>query len=58
MVRASGQVDADTAYYMARVAYQRGHEDQAKQWLDVALKTTGPFAMRQEAHELMDQLKK
>ena len=53
-----GQVNPDTAYYIARLAYERGREALAKQWLEVALKSTGPFAMRQEATALMEQLKK
>lgn len=53
-----GSVAPDTAYYIACLSYDRGREAQAKQWLDIALKSTGPFAMRQEAKALMDKLKK
>ena len=53
-----GSVGADTAYYIARLSYDRGRETQAKQWLDIALKSTGPFAMRQDAQELLEKLKK
>ncbi len=54
----SGAMNADTAYYIARLSVDRGREAQAKQWLESALKSTGPFAMRQEAQALMEQLKK
>jgi tetratricopeptide (TPR) repeat protein len=54
----SGQFGADTAYYLACLYYDRGRETQAKQWLDFALKNTGPFAMRKEAMQLMEKLKK
>ena len=33
-----GQFSPDTAYYMARLSYDRGREAQAKQWLELALK--------------------
>jgi tetratricopeptide (TPR) repeat protein len=55
---AGGSVGADTAYYIARLSYDRGRETQAKQWLDIALRSTGPFAMRQDATALMEKLKK
>jgi tetratricopeptide (TPR) repeat protein len=55
---AGGSVGADTAYYIARLSYDRGRETQAKQWLDIALKSSGPFAMRQDAQELLEKLKK
>jgi tetratricopeptide (TPR) repeat protein len=53
-----GSVAPDTAYYIACLSYDRGREAQAKQWLDIALKSTGPFAMRQEAKALLEKLKK
>ena len=53
-----GSVAPDTAYYIACLSYDRGREAQAKQWLDIALKSTGPFAMRQDAKALMEKLKK
>ncbi len=53
-----GTAAPDTAYYLACLAYDRGRESQAKEWLDIALKSTGPFAMRQEAEALMEKLKK
>jgi tetratricopeptide (TPR) repeat protein len=53
-----GSAGPDTAYYIACLAYDRGRESQAKEWLDIALKSSAPFAMRQEAEELMAKLKK
>jgi tetratricopeptide (TPR) repeat protein len=53
-----GSVVPDTAYYIAKLLYDRGRESQAKQWLELALKSNGPFAMRQEAKELLDMIKK
>ncbi len=55
---ATGQVSPDTAYYIARLASDRGQDETAKQWLDNAMKATGPFAMKDEAEALRKQLKK
>jgi tetratricopeptide (TPR) repeat protein len=54
----SGQVSPDTAYYYARLLKERGRDAPAKQWLEGALKSTAPFAMRQEATALLEKLKK
>lgn len=54
----SGQIKPDTAYYYARLCRDQGREAMAKQLLDGALKSTGPFAMRHEAGVLMEQFKK
>jgi tetratricopeptide (TPR) repeat protein len=54
----AGQVSPETAYYCARLAKDRGHDAVAKQWLEGALKSTSPFAMRPEATALMEKLKK
>jgi tetratricopeptide (TPR) repeat protein len=54
----SGQVSPDTAYYYARLAKERGNDPLAKQWLDGALKSTAPFAMRPDAMALLAKLKK
>jgi Tfp pilus assembly protein PilF len=56
--KSAGYVAPDTAYYLACLCYDRGRESQAKQWLDMAIKSTNPFAMRQEAKALMEKLKK
>jgi tetratricopeptide (TPR) repeat protein len=53
-----GSVAPDTAYYIACLSYDRGRESQAKQWLEIALKSSAPFAMRPEAAALMEKLKK
>lgn len=54
----AGGLNADTAYYLARLYTDKGREDQAKQLLEIALKSTGPFLMKKEAKELAEQLKK
>jgi Tfp pilus assembly protein PilF len=55
---AIASTDVDTAYVTARIAVDRGHKAEAKQLLDGALKSTGPAMFRQEAEELLEQLKK
>lgn len=54
----AGGLNADTAYYLARLCVDKGREDQAKQLLEIALKSTGPFLMKKEALQLSEQLKK
>ncbi|MBI2827501.1 MAG: tetratricopeptide repeat protein [Planctomycetia bacterium] len=51
-------VSPDTAYFYARLAEGRNRTDQAKALLELALKTQGPFAYRQDAQKLFDQLAK
>jgi Tfp pilus assembly protein PilF len=54
-----GNHSADTAYYLARVLADRGgHDAEARQLLESALKTSAPFAQRDEANELLTKLKK
>jgi predicted Zn-dependent protease len=50
--------DLDTAYTLARVAVERGHNDEARQYLEAALKNTSPSLFRQESEELLSKLKK
>jgi tetratricopeptide (TPR) repeat protein len=51
--------NAETAYYLARVFLDRGGRDaDAKQLLELATKTTVPFAQREEAKELLEKLGK
>jgi tetratricopeptide (TPR) repeat protein len=50
--------DVDTAYIVARVAVDRGRKDEARKTLEAALKMTKPFMFRQEAEELLQELKK
>jgi cellulose synthase operon protein C len=58
VVNSGGAMSPDTAYYIARFSIDRGRSDQARQWLENALKSTGPFAARQEAEDLLKELKK
>lgn len=56
-----GTFSADTAYYLARVLIERGRGADvrdARQLLESALASIGPFSQRQEAKTLLDQLKK
>lgn len=52
----SGRVDADTAYYIARVAAELGRKDEAKTVLQSALKSTRPFYKKDEAQALVQEL--
>ena len=56
MASAGGGFSPDTAYYIARLSVDRGREQDAQQWLQSALKSTGPFLMRSEAKALLKQL--
>lgn len=51
-----GQLRPDTAYYWARLSADRGRTDQALQMLESALANSSPFAMRDEAEDLLEQL--
>lgn len=51
-----GSFSPDTAYRLARVELDCNRADKAKTLLETALKTPGPFAMRQEAKALLAQL--
>ena len=53
-----GSASPDTAYYLARVDLARNQSTEAKVLLENALKATGPFSMRSEAKNLLEQLKK
>ena len=56
---AGGTFGADTAYYFARVLDKRGgHTKDAINLLESALKTTGPFAYRDDAKALLAEMKK
>jgi tetratricopeptide (TPR) repeat protein len=55
---AAGPLSVDTAYYAARVAVDRGHKDEAKKVLETALKATGRSMFRQDAEDLLTELKK
>jgi tetratricopeptide (TPR) repeat protein len=53
----TGQPSPDTFYYLARLYVDRAREAAAKQCLEIALKNTGPFSMRQEAVAMLEKLK-
>ncbi len=53
---ASGNLSADTVYYIARVSADRGRKDEAKQLIESALASKRPFSQRQEAEALLKQL--
>jgi tetratricopeptide (TPR) repeat protein len=53
-----GQISPSTAYYMARLSCDRGRKEQARRLLEIALKSTGPFALRQDAKALLEELQK
>lgn len=55
---AAGPVSVDTAYYSARVAVDRGRKDEARKTLETALKASGRSMFRQDAEELLKELKK
>jgi tetratricopeptide (TPR) repeat protein len=46
----------DTAYYLAQIFRDHNQLPQAKELLEAALKAPGPFAMRQQAQALLEQL--
>ena len=53
-----GSSSPDTAYYLAQVSYDSGRKDDAKQLLDMVMRTERPFYMRQEARDLLEKLNK
>ena len=53
---ASGQINAATAYYLARLAIKTGKTEEAKQLLNAALQGVNPFAKRRDAVKLLDAL--
>ncbi len=58
VVASNGAMDADTKFYLARLSVDRGRDRDARQLLESALKTKGPFLQRQEAQSLWQQLAK
>ena len=54
----SGQINAATAYYLARLAVKTGKIDEAKQLLNAALQDGNPFAKRRDAARLLKELSK
>jgi len=57
-ITSTGRPSADSAYYYARLLYDRGHKDEARRLIEAALTAKGPFAMRPEAEALAAELKK
>jgi len=55
---ASGQINAATAYYFARVAVRTGNVEEAKQLLNAALQDGNQFAKRRDAVQLLNELTK
>ena len=55
---ASGQINAATAYYFARVAVKTGKIEEAKQLLTAALNGGNQFAKRRDAVKLLSELSK
>ena len=53
---ARGRFSADTAYYLARVCADRGKNDEAKRFLEAALKPKRFFCSKQEAEALLKKL--
>ena len=51
-----GQFSAETAFYLANVLADSGHDADAIRLVQGALQTTGPFAQRAEAKALLQQL--
>jgi tetratricopeptide (TPR) repeat protein len=55
----AGNFTAETAYYLARIIADRGGRDaDARSLLEGALRTTAPFAQKDDAKELLDKLTK
>jgi len=52
----TGLFGPDTAYYIARVAADKGRTEEAKRLLTAALKSKRPFSKEDEAKALLEQL--
>ena len=52
----SGNLAADTLYYIAQVAAEKGRPEQAKRLLNAAIKSNRPFSKEQEARALLERL--
>lgn len=57
-VLASGTVSGDAAYYLGQLFAKRSQNDEAKKFLRAALDAKGPFANREAAQALLDQISK
>jgi len=54
----TGQFGADTAYFIARVAVDKGRKEEAKRLLTAALDAKRPFSKEQDARALLEQINK
>jgi predicted Zn-dependent protease len=54
---AGGNINSQTAYYLAEFVNHNGNKDQAKQLLEAALKGNRPFAKKAAAKKLLETLK-
>jgi hypothetical protein len=52
------QFDIDTAYAVASIASDRGRKEEAQKLLEAVLKSKKPAMFRQDAEDLLEQLKK
>ena len=50
--------DLDTAFVFALMAADRGHKDEARQLLETGLKNVKAAMFRQDAKEMLEELKK
>ncbi len=57
-VARTGLFDPDTAYYIARVAADKGRTEEAKRLLTEALKSKRPFSQEGEARALLERLQR
>ncbi len=55
-ILAGGVLNADIAYYAAKILDERGRADDAATLLEAALKNPAPFIQRQNASELLKQI--
>lgn len=53
---ADGQLNTDTAYYLAKISMDEKNTEQARRLLEAALKNDRPFYMRGEAEKLLQSL--
>jgi tetratricopeptide (TPR) repeat protein len=54
----TGQVNAATAYYLARLAMKTGKSEESRKLLEAAIGSPSPFAKRRDAVKLLEELKK
>jgi tetratricopeptide (TPR) repeat protein len=54
----TGNPSADSLYYKARILQDMGKSEEAKKWLDLALKVSKSFVHHSEAKEMRDMLAK